>query len=285
MVETRSISRAAEAMRLTQSTVSEHVRTLEDEVGTRLLDRLGRQTVPTQAGELLYGYARRLLDLRAEARQALDGFLGRVSGLLRVGASTIPGEYVLPPLLARFRRKHPEVTVAVTIGDSHGIAAAVLAGAVELGVVGAQPRDRGLVAEEFMPDELVVVVPPGHPWSGRRHVSLEELRAEPLIVRERGSGSREALETVLAEAGLGLDAMRVVAELGSTSAVKQAVKAGVGVSILSRRAVDEECEHGLVACVRLRDLRVTRHFYLVTHAGRSRSPVCQAFLEFLRAHR
>ncbi|MBI2468161.1 MAG: LysR family transcriptional regulator [Candidatus Rokubacteria bacterium] len=281
VVETRSFSRAAEALHLTQSTISEHVRLLEDEVGTRLFDRLGRETVPTRAGELLYDYARRILALRTEARQALEQFLGRVSGVLQVGASTIPGEYVLPPLIGRFREKFPQVSIALQIGDTRRIVEAVLEGRVELGVVGARPDHRQLEAVELMPDELVAVVPPGHPWFGRRQATLEDLRAEPLIVREPGSGSRQALETALDEAGADLDGLRVIAEMGSTSAIKQAVKAGVGVSIMSKRAVEEECKHGLLWCVKSKDLRFTRHFYVVTHAGRSRSPLCQAFLDFL----
>ncbi|MGH7319915.1 MAG: selenium metabolism-associated LysR family transcriptional regulator [Candidatus Rokuibacteriota bacterium] len=285
VVETRSFSRAAEALRLTQSTVSEHVRLLEDEVGTRLFDRLGRETVPTRAGEVLYGYAQRILTLRSEARQALDQFLGRVAGILRVGASTIPGEYVLPPLIGRFREKFPQVSLALEISDSRGTIEAVLDGRVELGVVGARPDQKNLEAVLLMPDELVVVVPPGHSWFGRRDVALEDLALEPLIVREPGSGSREALETALNEAGTGLGGMRVIAEMGSTSAIKQAVKAGVGVSIVSKRAVEEECQHGLLYCVKIKDLSFTRHFYVVTHTGRSRSPLCQAFLDFLLATR
>jgi DNA-binding transcriptional LysR family regulator len=283
VVETRSFSRAAEGLRLTQSTISEHVRLLEEEIGARLFDRLGRETVPTRPGELLYGYAQRLLALRTDAQQALQQFLGHISGVLTVGASTIPGEYVLPPLIGRCREKFPQVTLALQIADTRGIVEAVLDGRVEIGVVGARPEHRTLHAVELMPDELVVVVPPGHPWFGRRLVTLEELTPEPLIVRESGSGSRQALETALDEAGLGLGGLRVIAEMGSTSAIKQAVKAGVGVSVMSKRAVEEECRHGLLWCVKIRDLRFTRHFYVVTHTGRSRSPLCQAFLDFLLA--
>jgi DNA-binding transcriptional LysR family regulator len=279
--ELRSFSRTAAVLRLTQSTVSEHVRLLEEELGTRLFDRLSRETVPTRAGELLYGYARQMLALRTEARQAVDQFLGQVTGTLLVGASTIPGEYVLPALIGRFRERHPRVAITLQISDTRGIVRAVLDGQVDAGVVGADPGTRGLEARVLMPDELVLVVPPGHRWNGRHEATLDELRAEPLIVRESGSGSRQALEAALETAGRSLGDMHVIAEMGSTSAIKQAVKAGVGVSIMSGRAAEDECRHGLLACVRLKDLSVTRHFYVVTHAGRSRSPLCRAFLEFL----
>jgi DNA-binding transcriptional LysR family regulator len=279
--DVRSFSRAASALGLTQSTVSEHVRLLEEELATRLFDRLGRETVPTRAGELLYGYARQMLALRTEARQALDQFLGQVTGVLAVGASTIPGEYVLPPLIGRFRERHPRVSISLHIADTRGIVQAVADGQVEVGVVGADPGNRALDARPLMPDELVVVVPARHPWAGRSQATLEELRSEPLVVREPGSGSRQALERALEDAGMSLGAMNVVAEMGSTGAIKQAVKAGVGLSIISRRAVEDEFRLGLLAGVTLRELTVARQFYVVTHAGRSRSPLCRAFLEFL----
>jgi DNA-binding transcriptional LysR family regulator len=285
VVETRSFSRAAEALRLTQSTISEHIRLLEEEIGTRLFDRLGRETLPTRAGDLLHGYAQRLLVLRAEATQALQQFLGQVAGTLHVGASTIPGEYVLPPLIGTFREKFPQVSIALRIADSREIAEAVHEGRVELAVTGARPEQRALQAVELMSDELVVVVPPDHAWVGRRLVTLDELKPEPLILREPGSGSRQALESALAVAGMGLSDLRVVAEMGSTSAIKQAVKAGVGVSIVSKRAVDEECRHNFLGCVEIKDLVFTRHFYVVTHTSRSRSPLCQLFLDFLLGSR
>jgi len=129
----------------------------------------------------------------------------------------------------------------------------------------------------------VIVVPGGHPWAARRTVSLDELRREPMVMRERGSGSREAVEHVLEKAGVTLASFRIVGEMGSTQAVKQAVRAGVGVALISRRAVDDECRAGLVACVKVKDLEVARSFYLVTHRDRTRSPLAQAFLDFLES--
>jgi DNA-binding transcriptional LysR family regulator len=277
----RSFSRAAEALHLTQPTVSEHIRSLEDELGVRLLDRLGRGTGTTRAGLLLLSYATRILALSREAREALEGFQGRMRGELVVGASTIPGEYILPVLLGRFREKFPEVSTTLVIGDSQAVVDWVVEGRVEVGVVGARLPRRGLEFRELMPDEEVVVVPAGHPWQGRAEISLDELAGAPLLIRERGSGTRAALEKALGRAGMDLGALRIVGEIGSSQAIKQAVKAGMGITIMSRIAVEEDCRQGLIAFLRVRDLAVTRAFHLLTHEERSRSPVAEAFRLFL----
>src|SRR3972149_6582546 len=146
-----------------------------------------------------------------------------------------------------------------------------------MGMVGARIEHRPLEYTEMMPDELVLVVPATHPWPGRKTVTLAELSQEPLIIRERGSGSRHALERALTEAGVEWESLRIVGELGSTQAIKQAVKAGMGLSIISKRAVEEECHHGLLWCVRLKELRVSRHFYIVVHRERTRSPPSGGF--------
>jgi len=283
VAELGSFSRAAEALNLTQPTVSEHVRALEGELGVALLDRLGRVAVPTPAGRLLLGYARRVLALVQEARQAVDQYQGRLRGELVVGGSTIPGEYVLPGLIGQFKGKYPDISISLLIGSSQHVSAWVEDGRVELGVVGARPTSRALQARELMTDEIVVVVPIDHPWAARKSVSLADLREAPLVLRERGSGSRDALVRALAGVGLDLGGLRVVGEMGSTQAVKQAVRAGVGVAFLSRRAVEDECRARLVACVRVRDLVVRRAFYLVTHRDRTRSPLAEAFLAFVES--
>jgi DNA-binding transcriptional LysR family regulator len=283
VAEFGSFSRAAEALFLTQPTVSEHVRALEDELGVQLLDRLGRGAAPTPAGQLLLGYARKLLALAGEAQQAVDQFQGRVSGELIVGGSSIPGEYVLPALIGAFRAKHPEIAVTLLIGDSRGVQEWVEAGRVEIGVVGVRPTGRSLESRQLMADELVVVVAPDHPWASRDSISVEDIRHEPLIVRERGSGSRDTLERALSAVGLDFGAFRIVGEMGSTQAIKQAIRAGFGVSLISRRAVEDECRARLLGCVPVRDLDVSRAFHLVTHRERSRSPLAQAFLAFVEA--
>jgi len=284
VAELGSFSRAAQALSLTQPTVSEHVRALEDELGVQLLDRLGRGAAVTRAGQLLLGYAQRMLTLSREARQAIDQFQGRLSGELVIGGSTIPGEYVLPALIGQFKAKQADITIVLLIGDSRQVTEWVDDGRVELAVVGARPGLRTLDARELMPDELVVVVPAEHAWARRSTVTLGEVQAEPMVVRERGSGSRQALEHALHEGGTSLAAFRVVGEMGSTQAIKQAVRSGVGISIISRRAVMDECAAGVVACLEIAQLEVRRAFYLVTHRDRTRSPLGVAFLTFLESH-
>jgi DNA-binding transcriptional LysR family regulator len=277
VAEMGSFSRAAEALHLTQPTVSEHIRALEDELGVRLLDRLGRGTATTRAGQLLLSYATRILALSREARQALEGYQGRMRGELVVGGSTIPGEYLLPAVIGRFREKFPEVSTRLVIGGSQAVVDWVADGRVELGVVGARLPQRGLEFHDLSPDEEVVVVPAGHPWQGRAQVTLEELSREPLIIRERGSGTRAAFESALERAGVDLASLRIAGEMGSNQAIKQAVKAGLGITVMSRIAVEDESRQGVLAFLRVRDLAVTRGFYVVTHRERSRSPVAEAF--------
>jgi DNA-binding transcriptional LysR family regulator len=283
VAELGSFSKAAEALFLTQPTVSEHIRSLEDELGVRLLDRLGRGAVVTKGGALLQGYAQRLLALSREARQAMESFQGRMSGDLLVGASTIPGEYILPGLIGRFKEKFPDIAITLLIGDSQTVTEWVAEGRAEVGVVGARSGHRSVEFRELLPDDIVLIVSATHPWHGRKQVTLDELRAEPLLLRERGSGTRAALESALAASATDLSAFRVIGEMGSTQAIKQAVKAGVGVSLVSRRAVDDESRSGAVWGLRVKDLKIARAFYLATHRERSRSPLAEAFRAFVEA--
>lgn len=281
IVELKSFSRAAEAIFLTQPTVSGHIKTLEEEVGTRLLDRLDKEVVPTRAGLILYRYARKILELRQEARQALDHFLGSLQGELVVGGSTIPGEYVLPGLVVRFRARSPQVTVSLRIGDTRRIVRAVGEGELELAVVGARPQESRVELKPFLRDEIVLVTPPGHAWAGRQDLSPEDLKGTPLVWRERGSGTRDGIERALAEAGLAANQVHVAAEMGSTEAMRQAVRAGLAPAFISRRAVAEDLAAGRLAEAKIPGLKLDREFYIATQRGRSRSPVAQAFLDFL----
>ena len=283
IVELKSFTRAAEAVSLTQPTVSGHIKDLEDELGLRLLDRAGRTVTPTRAGAILHTYAQRILGLRAEAQQAIREHKGGLTGDLALGASSIPGAYLLPPLIALFKRDHPDAAIALAIQGSREIVRGVGDGRYEVGMVGARFAEARVHYQRYAEDELVLAVPTGHPWAGRNAVRLRDLFGEPIVMRERGSGTRQVMEKALAEHGLDRDRLRVVLEVTGNEAVRQAMKAGAGVAVISRRAVADDIRGGLVAAIRFREARLMRAFFLVTHRTRSRSPLGTAFVAFLRA--
>jgi len=286
VVELRSFTKAADAVFLTQPTVSEHIRALEESLGERLIDRLGREAMPTPAGKILYRYAREILQIRNAAMQALQKFRGDLAGQLLMGASTIPGTYLLPELIGRFKALYPAIGITLRISSSGGVVEGVLDGSLEAGLIGARWDDRRIVLEEVFSDELVLVVTPDHPLAKRpgEEVPLAAIEGMPFILRERGSGTRMVMARALEAHGFSPSRLSVVAEMGSTEAVRQSIKARIGVSILSARAVAEDIERGTLAAVPLQGLRFFRPFYLAQRKNRQASPLCAAFLEHLRAN-
>jgi len=284
VVDLKSFSKAAEAVHLAQASVSERIATLESLVGTRLLDRLGRAVVPTRAGEILYKHAILLLEMKRTACLEMAGFLGVQQGELMIGGSTIPGEYILPGLIGRFGKTHPAISVSLTISDSTDVEQQVLNGAFEIGVVGSRGSDRRLIIRELWKDELVLAVPADHPWAGRAAVSVEALYEEPFILREKGSGTFSIFNHYLQKAGSeGIDQLKQVTRLSTSTAVKEGIKAGAGVSVLSSRAVETEMACGILKILRIEGLPMVRSFYLIRDRRRIASPICQTMMDFLRA--
>jgi DNA-binding transcriptional LysR family regulator len=282
VVEMGSFSKAGKAVFLAQASVSERIASLERMVGTKLLDRLGRSVVPTKAGELLYKHAVRLLNMKGTACQEIQDFLGLKRGPLVMGGSTIPGEYILPTTIGNFRREYPQVTVLLTIGDSADIESRVLEGDLELGVIGFQSTQRGLLSRPLWKDELVLAIPAGHRWAARRTVTFEDLLGEPFILREPGSGTLKMMEAYFhSRTAEGIDSMKVAACFGSSTAVKEGIKAGLGISVLSARAVEAELRSGVLKTLRIKGLRMMRNFYLIRDQRREASPICQTMLDFL----
>lgn len=283
VVELESFSKAAEAVFLVQASVSERIASLENKVGTRLLDRLGRRVIPTAAGELLYKHAALLLEMKETAQLEMEKFLGLEQGEVSMGGSTIPGEYILPLLIGRFKKTYPHLSVMLTVSDSGNIEHHVLAGQLELGVIGSKSSHPNILSRPLWKDELVLAVPARHPWARRKTVSLAELREVPFILREEGSGTLKMLEDHLRESGEhGADALHVIARFGSSTAVKEGVKSGLGLSILSARAIDTEVKSGLLKALNVKGLRMSRHFFLIRNKLRIPSPACQAMLQFLQ---
>jgi DNA-binding transcriptional LysR family regulator len=281
--EERGFSKAAARLNLTQPTISEHIRTLEEQFGTPLFDRTGRQVRPTGAGELLYKHGRHLIDLRRTIHEAMSDYLHSLEGELRISASTIPGEYLLPRILGRFHKQYPKVEVLVSISDTERVHRDIEGFSADLGFAGARIHDGDLQFERFASDNLILVVPKSSRWGKRHELSLNELRSVPLLVREPGSGTRAIFERKLKTLGYSLSDFNVLAQLGSTASIKEAVGAGVGVSITSSVAVRHELRCGLMRQVRILELgRLRRDFYIVRNKRRTPSPSSKALLHFIR---
>lgn len=283
VAELKSFSQAAELLSLRQPTVSAHVQELEELVGGKLLYRIRGRVSLTPLGQLLSERAKNLLAFKRETVAAVELFHGTLSGELWVGGSNVPGEYLLPQRLGAFIKKYPAIRPILRIGDSAGIIDDLLDGKVELGFVGFKGNDTRLTFEKIWDDEMILAVPKDHPWSRRKSVQLADLRSEKFISRERGSGTLDSLRQLLTKSGQSSEQLlNISMELGSTEAIKSAVLAGFGISILSRISIRHELAEGSLVEVPIRGLTMQRDFYQVYHARRPLHPIAQAFREFLK---
>jgi DNA-binding transcriptional LysR family regulator len=282
VVERRSFSQAAERLGVTQPAVSLQVRALEKRLGTQLLDRSGRRVEPTEAGMRLYRGAQRLLALEEQvvAEVALEGHED-LAGTFELGASTGPGGIVVAQLLCEFAERHPELQVTLWVFDTQTIVERVAARELELGVVGAARRQRGVTFEPFFRDPVVLVCPPGHRFAGRT-VTLDELRDANPIAMQEGAGVRQLLEDELRRSGRKLRDLGVRLELGLQESVLSAVRAGHGVTFISRRSVEADLGAGTLAEARVEGLELERDVFLVRASGRAETRAARAFLEFGR---
>lgn len=283
VVDLKSFSRAGRAVHLSQPTVSSHIKDLEDHFDCRLIDRLAKEALPTKAGRLLYRYAKRMISLRDEAESTMAEFKGKIKGSLDLGGSTIPGAFVLPTIIGAFTARFPEVSISLSIADTRQTIEAILSGDVELGVVGAVSTNTSILQIQLLEDEMCLVVPADHRWSGKKRVTTKQLFTEPFIVRENGSGTLKSIQTSFSEAGLNLNALKVIARIGSTEAIRQGIKSRMGVSILSAIAVSDDVAAGRLKTLTIDGLNLKRAFYLTRHRHRSLSPLCQTFIDFINS--
>ncbi|MDY6793215.1 MAG: selenium metabolism-associated LysR family transcriptional regulator [Thermodesulfobacteriota bacterium] len=284
VLELKSFSKAANAVFLAQASVSERIATLEGMVGSRLFDRMGRQVVPTAAGKLLYKHARVLLEMKKTACNEMQDFLGVKKGEIYIGGSTIPGEYILPKVIGRFHEKYPLTTVKLAIADTKKIEHRVSEGELELGVIGSKSPHTGFMNHELWEDELVLAVSAEHKWADRKQISLKKISTEPFILRQTGSGTLTIIKEYFNRIGsVHIDSLNVVARFGSSTAVKEGIKAGLGISILSSRALETEIKAGEIKALNIESLFMSRKFYLIRDKRRNVSPLCQALLDFLVA--
>jgi DNA-binding transcriptional LysR family regulator len=284
VVERKSFSQAAERLGVTQPAVSLQIRSLEQRLGRQLLDRSGRRVEPTEAGLRLYASAQRLLALEEQLLEDVTGDEeGDLAGILDLGASTGPGGAVVPVLLCQFQEANPSVHVRLTVSDTQRVVEQVAERELELGVVGAARRHRGVVFEPFFRDEVVLACPAGHRFAGKT-VRLDDLRDERLLVMQEGAGVRQVIEDELRSAGTRLRDLGARMELGLQESVRSAVAAGQGVTFISRLALDADLAAGTIALARVEGLDPVREIFLVRAGGRAETRVARAFVQYAREH-
>lgn len=278
-----SFTKAAETLHMTQPAVTFQVRQLEEHFNTRLFDRTHNRISLTEAGEAVYRYADQIFELYSHMENAIREITGDIRGVVTIGASTTIAEYMLPALLGDFKAKYQDVAIHLKVANSEGIVAMVESNVIDLGVVESPVSNKNLVVEACREDELVAILPNGHPLVSREKVTIPELLQFPFICREEGSGTREVVKEYLNRADHCEVRMKVAMELGSPEAVKGAVEAGMGVSVMSRSTIQKELKLGSLVAVPL-DPPLHRPFLFVHQKQKFRLRVMEELLEFARGY-
>ena len=276
-----SFTKAAETLHMTQPAVTFQVRQLEEYFNTRLFDRTHNRISLTDAGERVFEYADKIFDLYGQMENAVREMTGEISGTLTIGASTTIAEYMLPPLLGDFKAEYPDVSIHLKVSNSDGIVHMVENNTIDLGVIEAPVSNKNLVVQECRKDQLVAIPAPNHPLASKKVVKLEELIEYPFICREEGSGTREVVSEYLNHSDGCEVGLNISMELGSPEAVKGAVEAGMGVSIVSRATIQKELQLGTLVSVRL-DPTPERPFSFVHQKQKFRLRLMETLLEFAR---
>ncbi len=270
-------TRAAEALHLTQPTVSMQIKKLSDALGMPLLEQIGRKVYPTAAGRNVHAAALDILGRMVELGENAAEFEGSIKGPLQIAVITT-AKYFMPHLLGRFVTLHPEVTPSLTVTNRAKVLQRLKDNEDDLLIMGQAPEELPVVAHPFIDNELVVVAPPDHPLAGDREIPLERLLQERFLVREPGSGTRQTVDRRFAERGLEI---RPYMELGSSEAIKQGVMAGLGLSVLSRHNIRLELAGGHIAELDVEGFPLVRRWYAVHRKGKKLSRVARSFLDFI----
>ena len=263
VAERGSFSAAAQTLHMTQPAVTMQVQALEERFGTKLLNRTTKRLDLTEAGHRLLPQARKAVELMRDTDEMMTKYIEELKGRLQFAASLTIGEYVLPRLLGSFLRRFPDISVDMKVMNTTEIIEAVAHQGLDFGIIEAPCDVPGFDAQAVMNDELLLIAPANHPFASREQVSLEEAIGEPLVLREKGSGTRQIMEEELQRHGVTEAQLRVVSEFGSTGAVKSAVEAGLGLSLLSVWTIKHELALGLLKPVRISGVSFRRQFYSV----------------------
>lgn len=286
LVAEGSFSRAAKKMHLSQPSLTKHIGNMEMILGMRVVQREKTGVVLTPEGKIIFDFARRIIKLRDDAGENIARMHENEAGDIAIAASTIPATYILPHVLGRFRSMHPGICITVQSADSEEALDMILNGEKDIGFIGKKPLRGKLEAVPLWQDRLVLAVPEGHRWAGKSFVSLPDIMDEPFISREKGSGTREILERYLKEqANTDLSKFNIMTEFGSSEAVKEAILAGLGVSILSTRAITRELKMQLLREVTVENWLIERSFYLILRRPFNVLRHHRLFLDFVKEYK
>ena len=278
--ERLNYTRAGEDVNLSQSGVSVRVRELERELGVKLFEQLGKKIALTEAGRILEPYARRVVAAVDDARQAIEEFRGLERGRLRIGASTTPGMYIVPRIIAEFKRRYPKIEISLGIKDTRGVEEGILRNEYDFGFVGSHlTGGDDIEAIAWCVDELLLIAAPKHALTRRKAINFRDITKESFIFRERGSATQAVVENSLREAGLQLEA---VIELGNPEAIKQAVQSGLGIAFISKFAVETELHAKTLATLKVKNLKITRELKIVHRKDKHLPRAAIEFIELAR---
>ncbi|MCU4137319.1 MAG: DNA-binding transcriptional regulator [Thermodesulfobacteria bacterium] len=277
--ETQSFSKTSKLLYLTQPTVTLHIKDLEEILGVKLLDRNTRKVIPSKAGKVVYEYGKEIINLLKEMEKELEIFKDEKRGIVEIGGSTIPGQYILPKIIKSFKEKYPRISVYLKVGDSREIVEKVIKGDFDLGMVGAVFKNKELVYIPCYEDEIVLIAPPDFP---KDEISLEELYDISLIKREEGSGTWENAIESLQKKGLDILKLNIVGEMGSTEAIKESVKAGLGCGFISSLAIELEKALNLLKVIKIKNIFIKRKFYLIYPKVKKITSSEEKFIKFIK---
>src|SRR5699024_1431680 len=279
VAEKKSFSRTAEELLMTQPAVSQYIRMFEENMGVRLLERTNKYVRLNKAGEIVYHHAKEIIGLYSRMQNLVDDLVHRASGPLSIGASFTFGEYVLPRIIAKLHQTFPEIKPTVTISNTAEIASYVKRHQLDIGIVeGHFKKEQNMQVEGFAEDNMIIVVSPKHPLAQKNNVTIQDLEQQTWVVREMGSGTREAMENLFQRYGISPDNL---INFGSTQPIKEAVEAGLGISLLSQWAVKKELYYGALQIIKVQGLPFIRQFSIVT-ASPFQSKALQVFIDLLR---
>ncbi|MBE0425645.1 MAG: LysR family transcriptional regulator [Nitrospirae bacterium] len=284
VAETKSFSKTSEIIHLTQPAVSLQIQALEEKYETKLFDRSSSTVTLTPTGEILYKYAKEILALYASAEKTIGKQTGLVKGSLTIGAGSNIGNYILPSVITEFRATHPKIKIYLIVGNTKRVVELLNAGNIDVGLVEGDVSRQKMIVKKLLSDELILIVPPNHPWAKKKEVSISELVKEPFIFREAGSGTRQIIEKFLARHGITPHDMKISAVLGSTEAIKDAVENGLAISIISRWAARKESKYGTLRLLGLKEEKMMRDFSVIFNKNAVSSNALDEFLAFLKSY-